>query len=564
MEFFEYEVRLHNSDDLDDFYIDMETPGGNITIPIRIVDVKNKRPNSKATNYMLTTDEAELVRQDARVRFVEYHDENMMVQHDSPSTYARYNDYSPAWDQWGIYRHQLYSDNKDNPSPFNYTDTVQKEFDLPYSGKNVDVVILDDVGWQPYHAEFLDDNGASRVVDYNWGKHSQVVENKYRNWYHDTSNNNTGTHNIHVAGTVAGKTQGWATESNIYFLQLNFGSGHANNSATVHPSHAFDYIREFHNSKPINSLTGRKNPTVVNNSWSSKDTDAIELQNISSLVKDGISHYPVDGNEFTASELYTHGMYYNHSGDYNHTQILNSAGVEAAVEDCIDAGVIITASAGNADMIIHNDNRRQNYANVETHYYGGYVETSKFYYNMTGHPGSAYIGTDKQTIIVGALDSEKHTDGDERRAAYSNHGTSVDVYAAGTAIISSVPNHGWPPSWYYQRGNNNYYGMMSGTSMATPQVTGMIACMLEKYPDMDQRQVRELLSKITGEHNPMKDGNGDFSQAEWDLSEGHNRVLYYPDFKPTDKQSHPDPASKGRPLLGVIYPRNSIRKRHVI
>ena len=63
----EWIVTLHNKEDLESFYEDMETPGGNLFIPDRAVEVAHKRPISRNTHYMLTDDEVELIKSDDRV-----------------------------------------------------------------------------------------------------------------------------------------------------------------------------------------------------------------------------------------------------------------------------------------------------------------------------------------------------------------------------------------------------------------------------------------------------------------------------------------------------------------
>ena len=63
----EYIVTLKNFDDLDEFYLDMETPGGNLYIPNRSVDLINRRPISRNTHYLLTDEEADQIRNDPRV-----------------------------------------------------------------------------------------------------------------------------------------------------------------------------------------------------------------------------------------------------------------------------------------------------------------------------------------------------------------------------------------------------------------------------------------------------------------------------------------------------------------
>ena len=53
----EYVVTLRNKEDLDDFYNDMETPGGDLYIPDRAVDLQLRRSISRNTHYMLTPEE---------------------------------------------------------------------------------------------------------------------------------------------------------------------------------------------------------------------------------------------------------------------------------------------------------------------------------------------------------------------------------------------------------------------------------------------------------------------------------------------------------------------------
>ena len=75
---------------------------------------------------------------------------------------------------------------------------------------------------------------------------------------------------------------------------------------------------------------------------------------------------------------------------------------------------------------------------------------------------------------------------------FSNFGeTSVDVFAPGVLIKSTLVN--------------NYYGNLSGTSMAAPFVTGIVALMLSKYPQLSWQEVTQtLLSSCTPNSNLSK------------------------------------------------------------
>jgi subtilisin family serine protease len=77
-------------------------------------------------------------------------------------------------------------------------------------------------------------------------------------------------------------------------------------------------------------------------------------------------------------------------------------------------------------------------------------------------------------ISVGASDSR----GD--LAYYSNYGAAnVDVVAPGSSVLSTYPG--------------GQYRRMSGTSMATPHVTGTIALMLAKNPNLTAAQVKSAI-----------------------------------------------------------------------
>jgi hypothetical protein len=70
--------------------------------------------------------------------------------------------------------------------------------------------------------------------------------------------------------------------------------------------------------------------------------------------------------------------------------------------------------------------------------------------------------------------------GADTRASFSNWGaTSVDLFAPGEAILSSLPG--------------GQYGSWSGTSMATPHVSGVAASLFERFPGASPLDVKQLI-----------------------------------------------------------------------
>lgn len=87
-------------------------------------------------------------------------------------------------------------------------------------------------------------------------------------------------------------------------------------------------------------------------------------------------------------------------------------------------------------------------------------------------------------MAVGAID------GQMKIARFSNAGLnpatggSVNICAPGVNIISAYPNNN-------KNKSSNYYAM-SGTSMATPHVSGMMALYMEQFPEKSAKEIWEL------------------------------------------------------------------------
>ena len=60
-------------------------------------------------------------------------------------------------------------------------------------------------------------------------------------------------------------------------------------------------------------------------------------------------------------------------------------------------------------------------------------------------------------------------------ASFSSYGSSIDVACPGVNILSTLPN--------------NQYGLLSGTSMATPQMTGIAALIMGQNPELTSEEI---------------------------------------------------------------------------
>jgi subtilisin family serine protease len=211
------------------------------------------------------------------------------------------------------------------------------------------------------------------------------------------------------------------------------------------------------------------------------------------------------------------------------------------MQQAIDDGIIIVGAAGNDSFYIDSPTG-QDYNN---YFYATYLGTNYIWYCHKGcAPGSA-----SGVITVGAVGSTAT----EKKASFSNTGPGIDIFAPGQYITSSFNVVDTWTNTTDPRNSSYVRGKISGTSMASPQVAGVIACVLEQYPNMKQNEA--LLYLISHSKTGQLTSTGGGALDVYDLQLAPNQYLYaYPE-RPTTNRVFPKINYWIRPASGQVYPR---------
>lgn len=92
--------------------------------------------------------------------------------------------------------------------------------------------------------------------------------------------------------------------------------------------------------------------------------------------------------------------------------------------------------------------------------------------------------------------------------------------ATSTALVDCVTRTGL-------KSTNYYYGIMMGTSMSAPAVTGIIACWLQAHPELTREQIEEVLKKtaIRDKYTGSEEWNATWGYGKIDAYAGIKEVL---------------------------------------
>jgi hypothetical protein len=456
-------VTLKKGVDVDAFMEEMSSVGNTTPfVPNRAVELYNEKPESlRNVDYVMTREEAELLQQDPRVEATRYgtkkenNIERTLFTTGPSLPYVQSNTWTTGNIDlnWGM----LQSSFTTNMYP---TGTTSRTWARPYvlTGSGVDFVIQDS-GLQVNHPEFTDALGISRVQQVNWFTLTGTSGTMPVNFYTDVVG-----HGTHVCSSAVGKTYGWSPNATIYVMNILGGNADSSISDTL----SFNLLRIWHTNKSITS-TGYKRPTVVNMSWGYSFG--------TSFVNSGVYR----GTNWTSSDANVKASYgvVSPNGLNSRTPVY-VASVMADVEDCLDAGVILIGAAGNESYKIDVPNGLD---------YDNTVQGGNYY--MRGPSPSST--TENRIVRVGSI-SVGEVAGIPVKSTFSNTGPGVKMYAPGEVIAGAVSN-----TTQYAGSVNYPYNSafksikIAGTSMATPQVSGIVCNLLEARPWYNHERIQNYL-----------------------------------------------------------------------
>jgi len=547
----EYIVTCRSYEDLEDLYDDMETPGGSLYIPDRAVELVHRRAISRNTHYMLTEEEAVEIRNDERVIACErLASERGLIPDYLWTQTADFNKTTGTFagddKNWGLYRTTEVA-TVSNWGSDNTAEITNRTIACSGSGKNVDVVIVDS-HVNPNHPEFAvnsDGTGGSRVIQFNWFSYSTTLGYTTGASYpYSTQGGGSpynSNHGTHVAGTACGNTQGWARDANIY----NMAFSDSLSGVTDWDEKFWDYLRHFHQNKAINATTGRRNPTITNHSWGySYAQVTISLQSVNSVTYRGTTTSLSGTDAARKTVLEANGVPVP-KNTYLFKVPARVAAVDADLQDAINDGVIVISASGNS------------YWNID-------VSTGVDYdnqYNSVYHSRGMTPAAADNVICVGNIGSLEG----EYKSEYSNWGTRVDIWAPGTDIISAVydsssasteGNFAYTPIIADSRNSSYHLASISGTSMASPQVAGVVACLAEQEPNLTQAEALQFL-KENSVAEVGTTGTENTSPYHTLGASSNNRYMTFPMKRPLTGTLSPAVRHKNRnsDTDGVKFPR---------
>ncbi|PIT94270.1 hypothetical protein COT98_04640 [Candidatus Falkowbacteria bacterium CG10_big_fil_rev_8_21_14_0_10_39_9] len=148
-----------------------------------------------------------------------------------------------------------------------------------------------------------------------------------------------------------------------------------------------------------------------------------------------------------------------------------SEGLKEALERAYRAGVIVVAASGNDQSANHGVN----------------IDKTPFY-------PACYDGDNGENLVIGVA----ATDTMDQKAIFSSYGSNcIDISAPGVSFFGTLTYNPAAGEEY----NKSFGGYWSGTSMATPLVSGTLALIKEANPNLSRDEITNILLRSTDNIN---------------------------------------------------------------
>jgi len=285
-------------------------------------------------------------------------------------------------------------------------------------------------------------NGGSATGDNDFG--TVTISSSYTransNGSNTTQHAGGGYHATPCMAQAYGKTHGWAFNANKWHMSIIWSTG------AVSITSCFKILKIFHQCKPNRSSDNTKNPTITSHSWGRNRnvTNGYYYFRTAGDGTGGVSYTSSTRPGFLNNLFYT-TRYTSHSDPSYSESVLGKA--------IVDAGVIFVSAAGNDNqkMVLDGHADYNNYDDSGSSTTLASALTGDFIgrTSMTNRPGfpsdvgfSSATGTDVyQSFNIGALDSNKSSNTQERKASYSNMGNGIDCYAIGADSLAGCDDN---------------------------------------------------------------------------------------------------------------------------
>lgn len=334
-----------------------------------------------------------------------------------------------------------------------------------------------------------------------------------------TYDSSPATHGTACASLAYGKTQGWAFNSNKWYVSIIWDT----TGDAISDDNLWKVTKVFHQLKPNRSADDTKNPTLISNSWGT----------IATLPTFGYYYWRGDDpvfwtysggtrpawlDNFRSTNDYPNGVAYSRFKPTTSSDVVLGASM-------VDAGVIMFGSAGNNNqqMVLDGHANYDNYVGTNPVTTLNQAMSQAKIINRPGYPVCIGLvenyngsGVDKyRGFNVGCLDNDKVSNTQEQKATYSNMGNGIDFYTVGdeaSAAARYLADYARYDDYY--RIDSNYDIVTSGgtesvqcrdisfngTSAACPIGVGLIATVLQSNRNWTWSNIKDWLeNKVTNQ-----------------------------------------------------------------